>query len=219
MMKNIRLQYASWDQLTPDFQAFFHFMLGADTARGRAFYELYFLWFSIPHEIAHVLREQYGRTDASHWVDENAATTFAVEYWRQRGETQRLGQLRAMLKGILQHLPNPVPPEMDRGEFFDARYDKLVRSASSFSQLLFSIALHAIESPLPWVDTVRSLINPLATSADTPPVGPYAAINPDLPRQIIEDMREFLHPFGITVPPIEIACEFGYQLQFVTWEP
>ncbi len=218
-MKNIRFQYASWDQLTPDFQAFFHFLLGADTPRGRMFYELYYLWFNIPHEMAHLLREQYGRTDKSEWADENAASAFAAAYWRQRGETQRLYILREMLIDVIGHLPDPVPEGVDRGQYFDARYDKLVRSATGFSQYLFTIALDAINTPRPWLEAVRGLINPVAHNADVDPVGPYAAINADLPKQIVADMRDYLRPFGVKLPEIEIESEFGYQLQSVTWEP
>lgn len=216
-MKNIRLHYASWDQLPPEFQAFFHFLLGADTVRGRTFYELYYLWFNVPHEIAHVLREQYGNTSTSQWQEENAVSAFAADYWRQRGETQRLSALSEMLQAIVKHLPDPVPAGRDRGEYFDMRYDKLVNSATGFSQYLFSMALNAITARRAWLESLR-MLNPVAHNADPPPVGPYAAINPELPRQIVSDMRDYLRPFGVKVPDIEFECTFGYQLQCVTWD-
>lgn len=217
-MRNIRLQYAGWDDLPPDFQAFFHFMLGADTARGRTFYELYYLWFNIPHEIAHVLREKYGTTDDTHLADEIAVTAFAVAYWRQRGETQRLSQLAEMLRGILKHLPDPLPDGYDRGAYFEDYYDKLVASATRFCHYMFSMALAAIDAPAVWLDVLRAVITPTAQEAPSPIVGPYASINTLLPRQIVADMDEFLAPHGIEMPPITLGCGFEGQLQFATWE-
>lgn len=180
-MKNIRLQYSVWADLPADFQALFTQWNGGEPAHGQTFYELYFYWFDIPHEMAHVLRERYGATDPHRWRDEVAVNTFAVAYWQARGESERLRKLHMLVNQVLSQLQDPTPPGADQADYFDQNYLELAQNPPAFGFYHFSMVLAALNRPLDWQQALRTLITPEAKDAAPLTRQPYPAITVDLP--------------------------------------
>lgn len=217
MLKEITLQYSSWEEMPLEYQAFFIQLTGNQVQRGETFYALYFYWFNIAHECAHILREVYGITAASPWVEERAATEFAVAYWKEFGEQNRLSQLGEYLANALRLLPDPVMPSEDPPAYFDAHYAEMVERPTEFAYLHFRWVLERLDAPLDFTATLRSLITADATAGPTITPRFYPEIGPDLPLLIIPDMRELLAPFGVSLPPIELVRGFSRALQFVSF--
>lgn len=217
-MRNIRLQYAAWADLPADFQSLFIHWLGDDPARGQAFYELYFYWFNIAHEVAHVLREQYGATDRHHWRDEVAVNTFAVAYWGARGESERLRQLSESIGLLLSQLQDPTPSGAIPADYFDQYYSELAQDPPAFGYYHFSMVSAALAQPLSWPEALRTLITPDIVEAAPLAAEPYPAISVDLPPRIVRDLRADVKPYGLHLPEIQITCAFAPELQFVVWD-
>lgn len=217
-MKNIRLQYAAWEDLPVEFQQLFIAWSGNDAERGKTFYELYFYWFDIPHEVGHVLREQYGLTDSNHWNDETAVNTFAVAYWQQRGENQRLQQLREFVRTIFSNLQDPLPLGEDRASYFNEHYSELATNPPAFGHFHFDMVLAALDNHWDWQQTLRSLISATAKEAVPTPTPLYASISADLPTRIVHDMRAYLIPYGLELPEMNVVCSFAPELLYVVWD-
>ncbi len=217
MLKEITLQYASWEEMPVEYQALFVQLMGNQAQRGRTFYALYFYWFNIAHECAHILREVYGIAAASPWVEERAATEFAVAYWKLFGEQARLNQLGEYLAEALRLLPNPILADIEPAEYFDAHYAEMTERPTDFAYLHFRWALERLAGPLDFTATLRSLITPDAIAGPTITPRFYPEIGPDLPLLIIPDMRELLALFGVSLPPVELVRCFSRALQFVSF--
>lgn len=217
MLKEIVLQYSLWEELPADYQAFFIQLMGNQAHRGRSFYEMYFYWFNIAHQCAHILRKTYGMSAESAWVEERAAAEFAVAYWLVFGEEARLGQLGECLYDALRILPNPILPDEDPAEYFDAHYGETVQHPSEFAYIHFRWAVDALERRPDFLATLRSLVTPEARTA--PAIAPrfYPDIDPDLPMLIIPDMRALLAEFEVELAPVELVRGFSRALQFVSF--
>jgi len=57
-----------------------------------------------------------------------------------------------------------------------------------------------------------------AIEAIPPHSTPYSEISSDLPYQIVSDMRNYLAPYKVELPDIEVIREFSPNLQFVSWD-
>jgi hypothetical protein len=111
--------------------------------------------------MAHVLREQHGATDRHRWRDEEVAVnTFAVAYWRARGESERLRQLAERIGLLLSQLEDPTPPSAIPADYFDQHYPELAQNPPAFGYYHFSMVSATLPQPLSWSEALRTLITP-----------------------------------------------------------
>ncbi|MGA9350544.1 MAG: hypothetical protein WBW48_17325 [Anaerolineae bacterium] len=217
-MQNIRLQYTSWEEMPTEVQALFVQWMDNRAEQGRAFYELYFYWFNIAHELGHALRAYYGTSDTSHWGEETAVNEFAVAYWKGRGEAERLLHLRELVGDAFGRLEDPVPPDEGRSSYFDTHYSELSSKPSAYGHYQFSMVLTALGKQLDIAQVLHTLIMPQAHEAAPPPAAPYSVINADLPARIVNDMRDYLASYGVGLPEIQVVRSFSPMIQFIDWD-
>ncbi len=221
-MKNIRLQFARWDDLPPDIQAVFvQFAIGnrgdkSRQERGRALYELYFYWYNIPHEIGHVLRALFS-TYSGKWDEETAVNQFAVSYWRAKGQIPRLLHLENEITQALAHIPDPVPANEDRAVYLERHHQELTDPAS-YAHYQFNMVRSAMAHPLDFSQALKRLITPQANDGTTIPLAPDFPLDEDLPYRTVEDMRRTLAAYDVHLPEVQIVCMYAPAIQFVTWD-
>ena len=90
-----------------------HSFLGGTDARER--FELYFQWYNTIHELGHLITFSYGTYDPNnmentrHMVDEEVlVNSFAVAFWMNFGEEEKLYALEEAVSYILGNLHPPV---------------------------------------------------------------------------------------------------------------
>lgn len=212
------IQYASWDQLPPEFRETLARMIDGTPEKAHDFYALYFYWFFVPHEMGHLLRQHLGTDgyrDGAVWREEQDVNDFAVAYWRHLGSDRRLDEVGAIAERALSVLPNPVPDGTDPQVFFDANIDTLVTQPQTYGYFQFSFIARSLEKTLDFVPTVRRCIWEHATESSATPDLDYPQIHPDLPREIVADLVPVLEGHAIDVPPVGVVREFAPQLSFV----
>jgi hypothetical protein len=217
-MQNIRLQYTTWEEMSEEVQSLFDLWMDNRVGAGQTFYELYFYWFNIAHELAHILRAHYGSQTDSHWKEETSVNDFAVAYWKKRGETKRLYRLRELVNVVFAKLEDPVPTGENRLDYFDNHYRELSTNALAYAHYQFSMVLSALEKQLDFSLALRTLITPQAYEVISLPAATYSVIDADLPPRIVSDMRVYLAPYGVDLPELRINRSFSPMIQFVDWD-
>jgi len=217
-MKNIRLQYSPWEDMSAEIQGLFIEWMDNAPQKGQSFYELYFYWYNIPHELGHILRGYYSSRGDTNWQEENAVNSFAVAYWKARGESNRLQQFRQLVRSAFRKLADPVPIGEDRSSYLDEHYGELASVPSAYGHFQFSMVLNALEEKQNFIQALHSLITTQAIETIPPHSTPYPEITSDLPYQIVSDMRNYLAAYKVELPDIEVVREFSPNLQFVTWD-
>ncbi len=217
MLSQVFFQYAAWDELPLDYQAFYIQLMDNQLQKGRAFFQLYYYWYNIAHEMCHVLRKYYGITAESRWVEETAATEFAVAYWREFGEVARLGQLEECLNTSIRLLPNPIPPSTETGPYFDANYAALSNNLPEHGYLQYRWVMEALERKTDLQSVLQKLVTPTARRVAKLPQRFYAQVDVDSPLTIIPDMRALLAGYEVVLPPVQVLHSFSPSVQLVSF--
>lgn len=217
-MARFDIQYASWDQLPPDFQETLAGLIDGTLEQAHEFYRLYFYWFFVPHEMGHVLRQHLGTDTYRHggyWREEQDVNDFAVAYWRHVGCDRWLDEVGAIAERALSVLPDPVPDGTDPQEFFDENIETLVPQPRIYGYFQFSFIARSLSKTLDFVPTLRRCIWERAAESEAQPDLDYRRIHADLPREIIGDLVPILEDHAIDVPPVGVVKAFSPQLSFV----
>ena len=93
-------------------------LFGADNIQ--YFFDLYFHWYNIIHELGHCIVEKQGAV-MSRVDEEMYVNRLAVAYYRYMGEDSRLKELEERLTKILSQFPAPMP----EGETFLDFYTRI----------------------------------------------------------------------------------------------
>ncbi|MBP5417947.1 MAG: hypothetical protein J6Y58_10560 [Clostridiales bacterium] len=81
------------------------------------FFDLYFHWYNLVHEMGHCIVEKQG-AEFSKVDEEMYVNSLAVAYYRFMGEEEKLGQLKERLTNILNQVPAPMPEGEDFVSFY-----------------------------------------------------------------------------------------------------
>lgn len=218
MIGEYDLYYTSWEDIPYEFQAFFIEILGGSHARAKDFYQLYFNWFNVAHEMAHILKLKYGTSkylSGDFWQEEQDANDFAVIYWRHQRQQRRLQLLSEMLKEALSVLPHPVPADASPQTFFNENYAELGKQPAKYGHFQLSFVKEALKLEMDLITVLRTRIHPGAQPADAHVHFEYEEINANLPPRVVEDLRQVIAPFGVSLPSINVIKEFYPLLMFV----
>lgn len=212
------LHYALWDGLPAEVRAVFADLMGGDPEMARDFYRLYFYWFNVAHEMAHVLIAKYGAetlSPGSAWQEEQAVNDFAAAYWRHRGQGDRLRRLGKLVEGALSRMVDPVPPGQSAEAFFDQNYLQLAQNPQHYGFFQFSFVQAALGKQMDLYTALHTLICPDAVLATPQQRLQYFEIDDQLPAAIIQDLRDCLKPFGVLLPPVAVRADAGSMIQYV----
>lgn len=220
-MSEYDLYYTSWEEIPRDFQALFIGMLSGKSVRARDFFQLYFYWFNVAHEVAHILKHQYGTSkylSGEFWQEEQDCTDFAVAYWRHNHQEGRLQTLRQLLNEALSHLPDPIPTDAIPRNYFNENYAEFGKKPAKYGYFQLSFVKNGLEKELDLISVIKNHIYPNAKSVVNPLQFDYEEIDASLPPRIVEDIRQVLVPFGVTLPRIIVIKEFFPMLEFIVPE-
>lgn len=218
-LKDIKLQYARWEDIPAGNKSLFNDWMGADAKIGKSFFELYFYWYNIAHELGHVLRAYHDKSAESPWIEETAVNEFAVAYWRSRGENIRLKKLENLVRTAFTNLSDPLPNGEDRAQYFDAHYMELAQDPSAYGHYQFSMVLMALEKNTSLQVALQTHISPEAKDfAMKNSLGQYGSVDAELPQRIVKDMRKFLALFGVVLPEMQVTCSYSPMIEFVRWD-
>lgn len=217
-MEHVTLHYATWEQVPYELQDWFIKMLGGDLDWARRFYELYFYWYSIPFEMGLILRTRYrsNEKDEIHdrWQDEKLMHEFAVAYWRQRGERQRLADLEQLAIPVISNYQSPVPLN-STPEYYNQNYAQLRSEIRKLGYFQLSFFLSALRKNIDFYTAIKTAIYPDAVQPYYTGPLPYRELDADLPSRIVADMRRYLKPYGVELPPTSLVVESTPFIQFV----
>ena len=196
-------------------------MLSGNPVRARDFYQLCFYWFNIAHEMAHILKLKYGTSrylSGDFWQEEQDCNDFAVNYWRYNRQESRLQTLSKLISEALSHLPDPVPADARPQTLFNENYAELAKQLAKYGHFQFSFVKNALNEKMDLITVLRTRIHLDAKPAEHHLHFDYEEINAALPSRVVEDLRRFVAPFGVTLPSINVIREFYPMLQFVVPE-
>ncbi len=211
----IKLQYARWQDLPREVQDLFISFLDGNILRGQRFYQLYFYWYNIAHEVGHVLRGAYQKDRSSMWDEEMACNQLAVAYWRAKGQSSRLLEMEREIRSILSLLPDPVPANEDRAAYFNKHFQEMGSDPAAYGHYQWSMVRSALERPLDFSQALKMLVTPAANDGSTIPLAPDLSIDENLPLRIVGDMERTLAAYGLSIPAIQVVCAYAPALQFV----
>lgn len=111
------------------------------------FFDLYFHWYNVVHEMGHCIVERYG-AEMPKAEEEMYVNALAVAYYRFAGEEERLKELKDRLSKILSQFPSPMP----EGEDFLSFYKRIwgteaLNNPMIYGYFQFRSVLEALEHP------------------------------------------------------------------------
>lgn len=220
-MSEYYLYYTSWEEIPSDMRLPFIGMLSGNANRAKDFYQLYFYWFNIPHEIAHILRLKYGTSQigaGNFYQEEQAVNDFAVGYWRFNHHERKLQTLSQLIDEAISNLPNPVPTDASPQTFFNENYSELGKQPAYYGYFQLSFVKNSMNNKKDFVEILRTCIFPKITIPNQQIKQDYGEIDVNLPVKVVEDLHKTLETFGIVAPAINVIKEYYPMLQFVCTE-
>ena len=168
----------------------------------RYFFDLYFHWYNVVHEMGHCIVEKYG-AQMSRVAEEMYVNSLAVAYYRYVGEDARLLKLKERLSKILSQVPSPVP----EGETFTEFYEKIwnteqINNVMIYGYFQLGSVLEALENNVSLKDVLKE-IGIGMTESDSLSKAP-AEIKADNAGAFADEARNNLINMGVEVPEIRI---------------
>ena len=121
------------------------------------YFDLYFHWYNLVHEIGHCIVEKQGAV-MSKVREEMFVNELAVGFYRAVGESGRLDELREKLEQILGSMPAPMP----EGEAFTDFYERiwgsdLLNNVMIYGYFQLNSVLMALRSARDFRDVMKEI--------------------------------------------------------------
>lgn len=126
----------------------FTYFLGEDPKLTESF-NLYFHWYNLIHELGHILRFT---NDIKYYKDipileEKLVNDFAVAYWKEHGEKDKINKVYNIVCKALEKLDNPCGDESLIEYYSDSNnFDKASQDSNMYAYIQFSLVKNAIEN-------------------------------------------------------------------------
>lgn len=120
-------------------------------------FDLYFHWYNLVHEMGHCLVEKYG-LKLSPVEEEMYVNELAVGYYRYVGESDRLAELKSILKAVIDQMPSPVPEGESFTSFFESIWgtDALM-NVMTYGYFQLNSVLEAMKTGRKFADVISEL--------------------------------------------------------------
>ena len=120
-------------------------------------FDLYFHWYNLVHEMGHCLVEKYGLA-LSPVQEEMYVNELAVSYYRYVGESDRLAELKSILKAVIDQMPSPVPEGESFTSFFESIWgtDALM-NVMTYGYFQLNSVLEAMKTGRKFADVISEL--------------------------------------------------------------
>lgn len=176
----------------------------SDDEDGAKFHKLYFQWFNIIHEFGHILRNHHGiNLDLSNngADEEQAVNNFAVAYWREFGEPDKLGEIEKGVNEICKRYASENPHEDDFLDYYNRKIPNMV-SVEEYGIFQFASVKRAFDSDISFYAVLRDFGFKALKKA-----GSEIFSYPDdcQPQKIINDCRCMLDEAGVSTPETKVV--------------
>ena len=120
-------------------------------------FDLYFHWYNLVHEMGHCLVEKYG-LKLSPVQEEMYVNELTVGYYRYVGESDRLAELKSILKAVIDQMPSPVPEGESFTSFFESIWgtDALM-NVMTYGYFQLNSVLEAMKTGRKFADVISEL--------------------------------------------------------------
>lgn len=189
------------------------------------FFDLYFHWYNVVHEMGHCIVERYG-AEMPKADEEMYVNALAVAYYRFAGEESRLKELKERLMGISSNLPAPMP----KGEDFLSFYKRIWGSEALNNPMIygyfqFRSVLEALEHPQTLEQVlaqigIKTIVNSEISKADiTSESEARSTYEKDLKvtsenaSKFLNAARDTLISLGVDVPQIRVELQKDPMIQ------
>lgn len=169
----------------------------------REFHKIYFQWYNLIHEFAHIFRRYHGiKID---WTkeganEEQAVNDFAMAYWKKFGQKDKLEFIIKYIEQTLKVMPNPIPIEADFLEFWNEHFSG-IQSSELYAFFQFTSVKRSYESNESFSDVLNSF-----------GIKSIDAYHRNLtyaeeyhPQNVIDDCCKILNDMGIDTPSVEVV--------------
>ena len=181
----------------------------------RYFFDLYFHWYNIVHELGHCIVEVYGAKMSG--VDEEMyVNSLAVAYYRYVGENQRLAELEDRLTQIIGRIPAPMP----EGESFTAFYERIwnteaINNVMTYGYFQLRSVLEALRGNKDLKEVLSKIGVELQNAAAEPCDATISAKNAAV---FLQKTIADLEAMGVTVPTAHVELMDDPMIQCVRQE-
>ncbi len=110
------------------------------------YFDLYFHWFNIIHELGHCL-VSYRKIPMTPVQEELYANRFAVAYWRISDHDGNLVKLEKKITSVLENIPSPVPLDSDFVTFFQSIWNReAMQTVAMYGYFQLACVMEAMQS-------------------------------------------------------------------------
>ena len=164
-------------------------------------FDLYFHWYNLVHEMGHCLVEKYGLA-LSPVQEEMYVNELAVSYYRYVGESDRLAELKSILKAVIDQMPTPVPEGESFTSFFESIWgtDALM-NVMTYGYFQLNSVLEALNKGRDFADVVSEL-GVTISKADI--IECKAEITSGNAEKFLDTAKENVKACGLEVPEISL---------------
>lgn len=166
------------------------------------FFDLYFHWYNVIHEMGHCLVEKQGAV-MSRVEEEMYVNSFAVAYYRFTGDNARLRSLQERLTMILARFPAPMPD----GESFTEFYERIWNTEQINNVMIYGyFQLNSVLEALKGEKTLKDVLDKIGITIDEskkPGTCDAAIVSENAPiflQKAVDDLKAL----GIDVPEIRV---------------
>ena len=166
------------------------------------FFDLYFHWYNLIHEIGHCLVEKQGAcfTKAE---EEMYVNSLAVSYYRHIGEDQRLSELKKRLDEILNRIPAPMPEGEDLVSFYNRIWNtEQINNVMIYGYFQLRSVLEALNGDTTLAAVLKNIGIDMKTSNDL--IKERKDITSENAEYFLKEAIHNLRSLGADIPEIRI---------------
>ena len=198
---------------TEEQQLGFRQLLGEDALYS---FDLYFHWYNIIHELGHCFAGQSNIYQDSNIDQEMFVNEFAVGYYTYAGETEQLNELKAMVQGIIDSMPSPVP----EGETFLGFYKRIWNTDALMQVMIygyfqFRSVLEALEKQRSFEDIASELGFKIHPSDILKCNAGLSSANAE---KFLHTALENMKNIGMKIPQVRLELVDDPGIQCAGWE-
>ncbi len=120
-------------------------------------FDLYFPWYNLVHEMGQCLVEKYSLV-LSPVQEEMYVNELAVSYYRYVGESDRLAELKSILKAVIDQMPSPVPEGESFTSFFESIWGtEALMNVMTYGYFQLNSVLEAMKTGRKFADVISEL--------------------------------------------------------------
>ena len=137
-----------WSAMGPQARALYVTIAGDSAGARKAFEDI--VWFYVPHDLGHQFLNESGAT-LTPWEHEYTASAMALAFRRERGELQRLREIRVLAESAVQRMAalDPTPPGEDRRAYFNREYRKILSNPEGYAFIQLVMLRELMAEPQP----------------------------------------------------------------------